>query len=199
MSFIHFCLRAVSLARHGPPYVTKANKGYLRGFTYDYMASIAGEFFAEVVRHRISRKGIERVKIHKNNGQRVILFSGMPDFLLKNFAELLGVNEYYGSVMEIRDGKFTGRTLGTFPLGKGKINALEEIIGGKYPTSHFATGNLADASRKSPVEWADITFYADHWLDRYLLEKVGHPVAVNPGEKLRRLAESTAWPTEIFD
>lgn len=197
--FLNFCLRGISLVTKGLPYVTKANKGYLRGFSCDYMIAEGRLFFDEVVIPRVSQRGIERIRAHQAKGERIILFSGMPDFLLKNLSNFVGVGEYYGSVMEIREGKFTGRTLGPFPLSRGKITALEMIIRGAYPGGNPSRKDINVSSTAAPVDWQDITFYGDHWLDRFLLGKVGRPVVVNPRKKLRRLAELRGWPVEEFN
>lgn len=176
-----FGKRAIALVPRGYAYALKANKGYLRGFSPDYMAGIGREFFKDQVSKRISAKGISRIEEHRRNGDNIILLSGMSDFLLRNFSEYLNVDEQIGSTLEIDAGKFTGRTIGHFPLAKGKIEVLMPLL------------------EKYRLDWSDLTAYADHGLDRYLLEKVGHPVAVNPGADLKKIAKSNGWPVESFD
>jgi phosphoserine phosphatase len=41
-------------------------------------------------------------------------------------------------------------------------------------------------------------FYTDSISDLPLLERVGHPVAVNPDPRLARLARKRGWPIERF-
>jgi putative phosphoserine phosphatase/1-acylglycerol-3-phosphate O-acyltransferase len=165
----------------GLAYALKANKGYLRGFSPDYMAAIGKEFFKDHVSKKISAKGISRIEEHRRNGDKIMLLSGMPEFLLRNFSEHLNVDEQIGSTLEVNADKFTGRTIGRFPLAEGKIEVLRPLL------------------EKYRLNWSDLTAYADHGLDRYLLEKVGHPVAVNPRDDLKRMAESNGWPIESFD
>ena len=43
------------------------------------------------------------------------------------------------------------------------------------------------------VDLAGSYFYTDHISDRPLLERVAHPVAVNPDPKLTRLAQAQDW------
>jgi HAD superfamily phosphoserine phosphatase-like hydrolase len=195
---INFCTRALTLLPQGIPYTTKANKGYLRNFRVDDIAKIGQSFFESDVIARISPKGIERIKKHVQDGEKVILFSGMPDFLLRNFSNYLDIPDYYGSIMEIKSGRFTGKTLGPFPLAKGKIEALEMIIAGTYSADAIILSKTAKSQDIAPVDWAQITFYGDHWLDRFLMQKVGHPVTVNPKDKLRALAEEKGWAIEEF-
>jgi phosphoserine phosphatase len=40
--------------------------------------------------------------------------------------------------------------------------------------------------------------YADSYADREILECVGHPVAVNPDRRLRKVAQSRGWETRIW-
>jgi HAD superfamily phosphoserine phosphatase-like hydrolase len=208
-SLINFIARAIALAPKGRYFTIKANKGYLRGFSADYMAQIGREFFESVAAPRIAKAAVARVEQHRVAGERVILFSGMPDFLLANFAGHLGAKEFYGSAMETCDGRFTGRTLGPFPLARGKVQALELILHGGIikktgMACHAPTegrhalhdDNRGEHVNDPPLDWTAITFYADHWTDRYLLSRVGHPVVVNGREKLLALAQKNGWPTE---
>jgi HAD superfamily phosphoserine phosphatase-like hydrolase len=191
-SLFNFCMRAISLARQGLPYATKANKGYLRGYSVEQMIELGQRYFREDVAGRISPDAVTRIRQHQGRAERVILFSGMPHFLLANFASHLGVQEYYGSILEIKSGRFTGRTIGPFPLAEGKVAVLEHIICGSAendrPNEISVTNN-----GKPAFNWPDITFYGDHWLDRFLLAKVGHPVAVNAADKLAQLATEKGW------
>ncbi len=180
LQFFNFCWRGIFLIRKGFTYPIKANKGYLRNFRIDYISAIARDFFIHDVEPRISKMAIERINDHKRRGERVVIFSGMPDFLLANFAEHLGVHEYYGSVMETRGEKYTGRTLGPFPLARGKVKVIKKLLS------------------ETNLDWSDLTFYGDHWLDRFLLSRVGKPMVVNPGARLKRMAKRRNWHMEKF-
>jgi phosphoserine phosphatase len=191
--FVNFCTRALTLLPQGIPYTTKANKGYLRNFRVDDIAKIGRDFFESDIIARISPKAIERIRKHIQDGERVILFSGMPDFLLRNFSDYLDIPDFYGSIMEIKSGRFTGKTLGPFPLAEGKIEALEMIMAGTYSADAIKSAEPANSRNTTPIDWSQITFYGDHWLDRFLMQKVGHPVVVNPRKKLRALADKKGW------
>ena len=47
-------------------------------------------------------------------------------------------------------------------------------------------------------ELAACSAYSDSHTDLPFLEAVGHPFAVNPDRKLRRLAEGRGWPVLEF-
>lgn len=179
-NLLYFGLRGIALARNGKSYIIKANKGYLRGFEIEYITEIGLKYFNSDISPLISTKGIAQLKQHQKNGEKVALLSGMPEFLLKNFAEFLDVDEYYGSVMEIKQGRLTGKTIDVFPLAKGKVKIAERAL------------------ERHNFNWPQLTTYADHYLDRYLLEKAGEPIAVNPHEKLMPIAQSNNWRIEYF-
>ena len=174
-------VRALALSRYGRSFVLKANKGYLRGFEWRDIERVGKRFFDTTVAGKISRKAISCIDRHRQNGDRMLLLSGMPEFLLANFSEYLGINEFVGSVLEVDSGRLTGRTLGTFPLADGKVKALAPVL------------------ERGGIPWSGVTAYADHILDRKLLEKVGRPVAVNAHAELRVIADRNGWEKETFD
>ena len=178
---INFGLNGIALARYGKSYIVKANKGYLRGFDVDYIKELGKEHFETHVKSRISQKGIDKMLQHKTKGEKVVLLSGMPEFLLNNFSDYLKIEQAFGSVLKINNHKLTGGTIGVFPLGRGKVKTIETLLS------------------KNSLTWSEITAYADHYLDRFHLEKVGNPIAVNPDDRLRQLAQTNNWPIEIFD
>ena len=180
-NFINFALRGIALSPKGKAYIFSANKGYLGGFSVKYMDKIGIDFFKSHIANKISKGGTIKLNEHKNNGDRVVLLSGMPEFLLKNFAKFLEVSEYYGSVMEIDNDKFTGKTAGVFPIVRGKVDVVEKIL------------------KKYDLDWLQVTAYADHYHDRFLLQKAGTPIAANPDEKLKAIADHNNWQIEYFD
>ena len=180
-NLLNFAIRGITLAPRGRAYIISANKGYLGGFTTGFMEKIGMDFFQDEIADRIPKRGIIELLEHRMRGHSVILLSGMPEFLLANFSVLLKVAEYHGSVMETDNDKFTGRTLGTFPLGRGKVDIVEKVL------------------KNHGLQWDEVTAYADHYNDRFLLQKVGKPVVVNPERRLKNIAERNDWRIEYFD
>ncbi|MDD4317242.1 MAG: hypothetical protein PHV75_01855, partial [Victivallaceae bacterium] len=41
---------------------------------------------------------------------------------------------------------------------------------------------------------ADAAYYGDGYLDRFILDEAGFPVAVNPSPELRKIAVERDWP-----
>ena len=80
---------------------------------------------------------------------------------------------------EIVDGEFTGRIEGIPCFHEGKIIRLEAW--------------LASRGQALP-DFAESYFYGDSQSDVPLMEKVTHPVVVEPDEALARLAQARNWP-----
>jgi phosphoserine phosphatase len=63
----------------------------------------------------------------------------------------------------------------------------------------FGAGKLGYAeayARERGVSLSDCWFYTDSYSDLPVLERMGHPVMVNPDPRLRREAERRGWPVE---
>jgi len=99
---------------------------------------------------------------------------GRGDEIAREF----GVDHLLATELEVRDGRFTGRPSGTPCFRQGKVTCLAEWLGERGQT-------LASF----PASW----FYGDSLNDLPLLERVTHPVAVDPDETLRREALARGW------
>jgi HAD superfamily phosphoserine phosphatase-like hydrolase len=87
----------------------------------------------------------------------------------------LGVDDILASDAEIVNGRYTGKGIGTPCFQGGKVIRLQEWLKDK----NF---NLDDAY-----------FYSDSINDLPLLEQVPNPVAVDPDERLAKIASECGW------
>jgi HAD superfamily hydrolase (TIGR01490 family) len=99
-------------------------------------------------------------------------------FITQPIAAELGVPTLIATDIEEVDGMFTGRPRGTPTFREGKIERVMEWLAGR---GHA----LADYE-----SW----FYSDSLNDLPLLERVTHPVAVDPDATLRAHALERGWP-----
>lgn len=131
-------------------------------------------YFEGIVRPLLFSDGLERVRWHQGQGHRVILVTGELDFVAAPLGRSLNADWLAPKLLE-RDGKLTGELAGELMVGKGK----------------------AEAIRRYAQEWGiDLSqsfAYGDDFSDALMLRCVGHPVAVNPDRRLRRLAEQQGW------
>jgi phosphoserine phosphatase len=92
----------------------------------------------------------------------------------------LGMTGGIGTCSEIVDGIYTGRLVGPFCYGPGKVEAI------------------ADVARWEGFDLAQCYAYSDSVSDLPMMHAVGHPVAVNPDAKLERVARRNGWPVVVF-
>ncbi|MCS7252707.1 MAG: HAD family hydrolase [Armatimonadota bacterium] len=144
----------------------------------DELSSFASEYFESFWVRRLYLEAIERIEWHRRNGHRIVILTGGINLLVKPLADFLKVDDVIAAELEVHSGRFTGR-LNTPPLGgSGKLKVLQ---------------NYADSSG---VELSMSYAYADSYSDRFVLERVGHPVAVNPDLRLKLLANRRGWRIE---
>jgi phosphoserine phosphatase len=93
----------------------------------------------------------------------------------------LGVKDLIGTGVEIRGGRYTGRSVPPIIKGADKLTGIRE---------HLEKTGLQ-------VDWQSSFAYGDSYSDREFMQLVGHPVAVFPEPKLRAFALARKW--EIID
>jgi HAD superfamily hydrolase (TIGR01490 family) len=138
-------------------------------------------WFDSMLRHYVAPGGRERVDWHRQQGHHVAIVSAATPYAVKPVAEALGLEErYVATELEVRDGSFTGRVIEPACYGDGKV-----ARGLLYAEQHGI--NLRQSY-----------FYSDSASDLPLLEAVGHPVAVNPSRRLRKIATQRGWEIVNF-
>jgi HAD superfamily hydrolase (TIGR01490 family) len=101
-------------------------------------------------------------------------------FLTEPIAAAFGIEHLIATEPEMREGRFTGDIVGPPCMREGKISWLEQWL---------ATRNVSLAD--FPETW----FYSDSINDLPLLERVTHPVAVDPDPRLAEIARRRGWRT----
>ncbi len=169
---------AGDLLRGGLQRAISTNAGFLRGETPETVRRWAREFGQAFLRKAVPDDLREKVLGLKADGCRVVLLSGSLQMLVDELKERLGAEILIGGELETADGKLTGRKTGIHPYGQEKVAALFSRID------------------PAAVDWGNSWALADRLSDLPIFELVGHPVAVHPDRRLRRLARERGW--EIF-
>lgn len=118
------------------------------------------------------------VKKHREQGDIVLLVSGMYQSLVDRFVTLIGASAGIGTELSFRGHRCVGEVDGVPCVGKHKVNLVRS-----YLAKNHVKAKLDDAYA-----------YADSFSDVPLLAAVGHPVAVYPDRDLRRYAGVRHWP-----
>ena len=134
------------------------------------------DFMQRRIRPIIPPKAVELVASHRDALTAIITATNR--FITSPIARELGVENLIATDIEEVDGVFTGRPRGTPCFRDGKIERLDEWLAARGE-------RLADYE-----SW----FYSDSLNDLPLLERVTHPVAVDPDPTLRAHASKQGWP-----
>lgn len=136
-------------------------------------------------------QAIERVAWHARQGHEIVLVSGTLDPLVRGAARALEAElvargiavtiRVFATRLEESDGIWTGRILGEAMFGEAKARAAKG----------FAKDRGLDLER--------CYAYGDSLNDRWLMESVGWPVAVNPSNDLRSIARNERWPVVYWN
>ncbi|HHH83434.1 MAG TPA: HAD family hydrolase [Chloroflexi bacterium] len=148
----------------------------VRGWTIREAEEAFSWITEQYVMPRVRPEILARLREHQSFGHRVILISGSFSPLLETTGRHLGVQETVGTPLAIQDGRYTGASELPVCQGAGKVARLENYLNG--------TGE---------IYWPESYAYADSYTDLPLLEKVGHPVAVYPDQRLSAHAISRGW------
>ena len=151
----------------------------LKDLEVEQMRALVGDALETVLKPLVYREPLELVQKHRRNGERVYIVSATLQEIIEPLAVELGFDGAVGSLCEIVDGRYTGRSLRACH-GKGKAAAVREL----------AAAEGIDLDRS--------TAYSDSHTDLPFLEAVGRPVAVNADRELRRIAAARGWPMLTF-
>jgi HAD superfamily hydrolase (TIGR01490 family) len=136
------------------------------------------EFMAVKIRPMMSRIGREKVCAHRDAGHLCALVTATNSFVTGPIARAFGIEHLIATVPACEKGVFTGQARGVPAFREGKIVRVEswlEALG-------LYWGNFSET-------W----FYSDSHNDLPLLEKVSHPIAVNPDARLVQIARERGW------
>jgi HAD superfamily hydrolase (TIGR01490 family) len=148
-----------------------------RGLTVQEGDELFGWIVEQRVVPNLRTDVMEILRDHQAQGHVVALVSGSPQELLEAMATRLGIEHVLGTSLETHEGRYTGRMAGSVTMSEGKVDALERWL---------------DESGLH-IDWHDSYAYGDGHTDVYLLEHVGHPMAVYPDEGLKAIAEERGW------
>jgi HAD superfamily hydrolase (TIGR01490 family) len=133
-----------------------------------------------VVQKSIKKQALALVQRHQAAGDEVIIVTATNEFVTRPIAQAFGV-QHLIAIDLVRDatGLPTGEIAGIPSFREGKVARVEQWLTERGKT------------------WGDVTqstFYSDSINDLPLLEKVSHPVATNPDDRLTAIAQARGWP-----
>lgn len=136
-----------------------------------------GEYMRERILPMI--RDSARALVDRHRGELRVIITATNSFVTAPIARAFGIEHLIATEPEVRNGVFTGGVSGTPCFREGKVERLEAWLAGR--------GESLKNIEKS-------TFYSDSHNDLPLLERVDHPVAVDPDPALRAHADACGWP-----
>jgi HAD superfamily hydrolase (TIGR01490 family) len=185
-NYLLWLVRSALLMPRGIQMMRHANKMYLRGVRSDgAQRDPLQRGQPEMAVPRFFPAAMDQISWHAQQGHGIVLVSGtlapLADEMAVALVVRLAVRGITASVgvcatrLEENDGTWTGRIIGDAMFGAAKARAVRRIgVERRFDLSKcYAYGNCIS--------------------DRWMLEAVGRPSAVNASRGLRRLARRRGW------
>jgi HAD superfamily hydrolase (TIGR01490 family) len=176
---VSFRLRGVEDPAHMED-AKQAALGFVAGHSVEEVVRLGEEIYDDLMADRIWSGTRALAQLHLDAGQRVWLVTAAPSEIASLVARRLGLTGALGTVSEVKDGIYTGRLVGEPLHGTAKAKAI-----------------VALAEREG-LDLSECSAYSDSANDLPMLSTVGHPVAVNPDTKLKRIARENGWEVRDF-
>lgn len=154
-------------------------KGLGKRYTKDEVWVMMQDFHEERLKRRYRPFGLEQVKEMKEKGYTCLLASATFEGVADAACSYAGLDDYVATKLaEDESGHYTGGVVGDVVEGPGKLAAITAWADTMY----------------GPHNWEIDYAFGDHHSDRELLGAALHPVAVNPGQILKKAAKRHGWP-----
>lgn len=150
------------------------------GTTEADMDALGEQLFVKRIAGCLYPQAWRLIDAHRRMGHTLVIASSATRFQVQAMARELGVEHVLCTTLEARDGVLTGRMSGSPPWGDGKARAVR-----RFASRHHTDLALCYA-------------YANGDEDVPFLKVVGQPCAVNPQDRLARVALERAWPVLRF-
>ncbi|MDY6829783.1 MAG: haloacid dehalogenase-like hydrolase [Pseudomonadota bacterium] len=165
--------------RYGPVFgadVLKKNKAYLWHCTEASLAEDAARLVDRLLAQHANPLAVAQLNTHVQRGDQVVLLTGTHSLIAEALCQRLSCAGYYASVSPHNARGYRLSPPTSHPYAARKLVLARRLwtLGGFLPENTWA--------------------YADSIHDLFLLEQVGHPVAVNPDVRLKRIARRRGWP-----
>lgn len=134
-------------------------------------------FMQDVITPLILPKAQALVAEHRARGDYVMVVTATNRFVTEPIAHAFNVDELIAIELEIRNGAYTGRVEGVPSFQGGKVTRLDAWL-----------------EQHPEITRDGIHFYSDSRNDLPLLERVDHPIAVDPDPVLEETARTRGWP-----
>ncbi len=147
-----------------------------RGMRESWLRELEQPVFERVILPAIYPGAEALLEADRRAGCLLVLVSGELDFALQPVVRHFGFDALISNRLVYRDGVATGEVVQPILAGAEKVEAMKRFC------------------HDRGLELGSAKAYSDSFSDVPMLEAVGHPAAVHPDQRLRRVAEARGWP-----
>jgi alcohol-forming fatty acyl-CoA reductase len=152
----------------------------LKGVSRDRLDMLGEEYCERVLVKHLYPHALELLEANRAAGLEPVLVTGSPEFIVAPLAERLRIDNFAANRLVFTRDRASGRLREPVMAGDGKANWCME----------YAETHQLDLG----ASWG----YADSHYDLPFLAALGHPVAVNPDNRLLATARTRQWPIVRF-
>lgn len=156
------------------------NKAYLAGVNCSTITAFCGWLQQYPV--KLFAQARRRMEWHAQQGHQIVLVSGtLAPLAYAVVRDVCPSAHVLATELESAHGQWTGRVAGKAMAGIEKARAIARFAAERH------------------LHLQNCFAYGDSWADRWMLGRVGHPVAVNPCKQLAKFARRDGWPIVRWD
>jgi HAD superfamily hydrolase (TIGR01490 family) len=161
--------------------VVKIYVKYIAGKNYAKVKKVAEQVIA-FQKDRVYRFTRDLIKKLKKQNYFLVAISGSPAYIVGPYAKAIGFNLFFGTRLEVKNEKFTGKVgdAGNLDSAHDKAGIIRVILK-KYPSINLKK-SLAVGDTESDIP---------------MLSLVGQPIAFNPNFGLVRVAKAKKWQVVV--
>ncbi len=147
----------------------------LAAHTMEQLKVLHTEFMEAVIWPMIGKKALDLVETHRCLGHTLLVITATNSFITSPIVAAFGIDNLLATEPQIIDGRYVNKISGTPCFHKGKVDRLNTWL------------------KKEGLGLEGSFFYSDSHNDLPLMERVEHPIAVDPDEVLAGIARERGW------
>jgi putative phosphoserine phosphatase/1-acylglycerol-3-phosphate O-acyltransferase len=152
---------------------------WLKGLKEADIFELAHEIFHSSIIQTIRPAILETIKEHRANNGSIVLLSSATTPICLPVTRYMKMDDMICTQLDSEKGLLTGHTRGKLVYGQEK------------------KARLLAFCRETESDPLKAWYYGDSYTDRFVMEAVGHPVAVSPDRRLLKIAKRRRWPILI--
>lgn len=145
-------------------------------FDAKQLQQMHAQFMQQMINPIICENARELVARHRLLGDTLLIITATNSFVTRPIAAAFGISNILATEPEMIDGRYTGKVSGIPCFREGKVENLHRWL------------------QVQQMDLKQSWFYSDSHNDLPLLQEVTHPIAVDPDQQLREVADQQGWP-----